>query len=224
MIRRRNPLKIVYPDRETYQKARQGWPEHFIDQCLERVWLAWENLYSASGSRLIKEEWNDIVQKERGLAALHVNEILELQSSEDLFVCKPEVDEFESLHSPKAMPPRYDIAFTLRKGNPRILFPLEAKIIEKSTSITAICKDFTDKYLTGKGAPLSNVAVLIGYLLSGNSKEAFSNIEKEISTTLTPSSSFPNKSHRESTSDREPSEQFSDRKFLCHWMICNLKN
>jgi len=120
------------------------------------------------------------------------------------------------------MPPRYDFAFQLRKGNPRVLFPVEAKIIEKPTKVSAICRDFSNKYITRKGAPLSNVAVLVGYLLSGQAKETFSNIEKIISTKLTSPNSFKNRFHRESVSDREPSKKFSDRKLFCHWMIFSL--
>jgi len=52
MIRRRNPLRIAYPDLETFQLASQGWPEHFINKCLNRVWLAWDNLQVAHGDKL----------------------------------------------------------------------------------------------------------------------------------------------------------------------------
>jgi len=123
MKRRKNLLRALYPDSETFDLVSRGFTQDFIYACLKRVWKGWDsvlkNEFSSKDVDPSKIDWMNIRQRERTLAFLHVCHIQEMQGVEDPFVAVHESPELESSHSDQAMPPAYDFAFYLRGGEPR---------------------------------------------------------------------------------------------------------
>lgn len=218
MKRRKNLLRSIYPDQETFSLASDGFRRDFIQSCLSRVWAGWDSVlereFAAKEIDPSKIDWMNIRQRERSLAFLHVSQIQEKQAIEDPFIVLHEPPEFESSHSDQAMPPAYDFAFYLRGGNRRIAFPIEAKYLKNEKDVKRICSDLSEKYLTAKGSPLSKSAVLVGYLLSGMPSDASRHIAQQLSCKLDSSESFPEKPHWESSHQRNQED------FICHWLIC----
>lgn len=217
MRRRENLFAILYPDEETFEAVSTGWRRDFVERCLSRVWEGWDGVLKQFSDRGIDPatlDWMGITQRERALAFLHFLQISELQSLKDPFTVTPEAPEFESLKSDRAMPPATDFAFHLRGGNARVALPVEAKYLESATDVARFCSDFSDKYLTKRASPLSEVAGLIGYLLSGRIADVHSEIESHLGILLEAEESFHPRPHWRSCSTRE------DREFACHWLLC----
>ena len=223
MIRRQNPLQSIWPDDETFAQVKSGWPAGFIQGVLSRIWQGWDRVVAKHGNKLSNLAWRELEQKERSLAALHAYQILELQNTDDLFICSTEAHELETTSSPQAMPPSYDFAFGLRGGNRRILFPVEAKVVKEAANVSEMVKDLTEKYHSGKGCPLSAVAALVGYLLTGEEKDVFRSIENKTSLSLSSADGFSEHRHKKSISTRVPPNAHLEASLECHWMICKVK-
>lgn len=218
MKARQNILRVVFPDVETFAAVRKGWPEGFITTCLSRLWVAWDDLlldFSRGQIDPASIDWGSVSQKERSLAYLHSMHALSRQRLEDPFIFRPEAHEMENSSS-RAMPPSYDFAFYLRAGNFRIAFPVEAKYLLDAGDVDRLCADLTQKFIPGVGAPLSPVAGLLGYLLSGKADDAFRAIEVHLTCLLGPASAFGDRPHRISRLHERASGQNLD----CHWLLC----
>lgn len=217
---RDNVLKLVFPDGETFDSVRKGWPEGFVISCLTRLWDAWDDLLTEFANKSIDPtaiDWLSVSQKERSLAYLHGMHAIARQRLEDPFLFRPEAHELESVSSSRAMPPSYDFAFYLRAGNFRIALPVEAKYLLDAGDVQRLCSDLTQKYLPGTGAPLSPVAGLLGYLLSGTADDAFVAIASHLACTLVSVSEFESRTHRISKSHSRPGNKL---KLDCHWLLC----
>jgi hypothetical protein len=111
--------------------------------------------------------------------------------------------ERETMMPPPSQPPQYDLAFVLR-ANERIMWPLEAKVLESDGkgSVRQYIKDVKNEFLTCRYAPFSNEGAMIGYLLSGNPAKAFENIATEIPCRLNAHHEFANRPHKVSEHKR----------------------
>lgn len=217
---RQNFLQVVIPDGETFAEVRRGWPEGFVIACLERIWCGWDDLLKYFARQNVDPaniRWEEITQKERSLAHLHSLQIIGRQRPEDPFLFKPESHEMETLHSSRAMPPSYDFSFYLRGGNYRIALPIEAKYLLHAQDIERLCADLTHKYQSGKGAPLSPTAGLLGYVLSGTPEDFFFSIEAFLSCTLSTVPEFFTRPHRIGS---HPRHLPWFKIFECHWIMC----
>jgi hypothetical protein len=220
MRSRQNILKVVFPNDTTFAAVRKSWPAGFVAACLTRLWVAWDDLLLDFKHRNVNPstvDWTGVAQKERSLAYLHSMQAINRQCVEDPFLFRPEAHEMESLSSARAMPPSYDFAFYLRGGNFRIALPVEAKYLSDADDVQRLCSDLTDKYMSGTGAPLTSIAGILGYILSGSPQDAFHRIEAHISCKLDFVPEFPSRDHRLSRRHKRlPPASPLD----CHWLLC----
>ena len=127
--------------------------------------------------------------------------------------------ERETMQPPPAQPPQYDLAFLLR-ADERIMWPLEAKVLETDSDVGEYVKDLNNEFLTCRYSPFSSEAAMLGYLLSGTPDKAFGKLEAKIPCTLISNLSFPSRPSRMSDHSRRvtPGKSYPIR-FRCHHLI-----
>ena len=127
--------------------------------------------------------------------------------------------ERETMRAPPAQPPEYDLAFVLR-ADERIMWPLEAKVLEKPGNVNAYVRDVTDEYLTCRYAPFSDSGAMLGYLLTGNSHDALNAIASRLGVTLQEVTSLPAATIRWSKHSRTvPTGKPYPPEFRCYHLI-----
>jgi len=130
--------------------------------------------------------------------------------------------ERESRLGGSAQPPQYDIAFQLR-CNPRIMWPLEAKVLRTDGGVAEYVNALKLNFLTCRYSPFSTEAGMLGYLLSGTPERTLDNIAKKGHWQLTPHQHFPDRHHRTSDHRRTvPQGKPYPVQFRCHHMILRL--
>ena len=150
--------------------------------------------------------------------------ISRVMTKDEPFDVQHEVPEFETSYSAKAQPPSYDIAFILR-ANERIIFPLEAKVLRTENTLSKYIKEINSNFLTCRYAPFSSQAGMLGYLLEGDPKKTFSNIETKVSCTLSEHPDFLEREHKISDHERSiPTGKRYPVKFRCHHLLLELTN
>ena len=87
------------------------------------------------------------------------------------------------MSAPPAQPHEYDLAFVFRTDE-RVMWPLEAKVLETPRRMSNYMRDLNEEYLTFRYAPFSNSAAMLGYLLTGRAGEAFLEIEGRLGQKL----------------------------------------
>jgi hypothetical protein len=130
--------------------------------------------------------------------------------------------EHESRKVAPAQPPQYDIAFVLY-DNPRIMWPLEAKVLRTDSGMAEYVKEIQLNFLTCRYSPFSNEAAMLGYLLVGSSEIAFANIAKKGKWELSAHNHFPKRNHRTSDHKRKvPEGKPYPIHFRCHHLLLQL--
>jgi len=128
--------------------------------------------------------------------------------------------ERETMLAPPAQPPAYDLAFVLR-GDPRVMWPAEAKILTSTRALADYLADIRDQYLTCRYAPFSASGAMLGYLLDGDPDEALVNISERLATTFTEKTPVdPDRPHRSTVHDRAvPAGKPYPTPFRCHHIV-----
>lgn len=127
--------------------------------------------------------------------------------------------ERETMQPPPAQPPQYDLAFILRE-NERIMWPLEAKVLETDTALSEYVKDLKNEFLTCRYSPFSSQAAMLAYLLRGNPDRVFRGIEAKVPCQLTPNPSFPTRPCRMSDHLRSvPAGKRYASSLRCHHLV-----
>ena len=127
--------------------------------------------------------------------------------------------ERETMMPPPSQPPQYDLAFVLR-ANERIMWPLEAKVLETDAKVGQYIKDINYEFLTCRYAPFSSEGAMVSYLLSGNPEKVFENIEAKIPCQLTTHPEFANRPHKFSEHKRSVKKgKPYPCEFRCHHLI-----
>jgi hypothetical protein len=75
----------------------------------------------------------------------------------------------------RGQPPEYDLAYVLR-ADERIMWPLEAKVLETDGDVGEYIKDLKNEFLTCRYAPFSSEGAMLAYLLSGKPEIVFGNL------------------------------------------------
>ena len=130
--------------------------------------------------------------------------------------------ERESRVGGSAQPPQYDIAFELR-CNPRIMWPLEAKVLRTDGGVAEYIKGLKSNFLTCRYSPFSSEAGMLGYLLSGIPERALDSIVRKGGWELAHHQHFLDRHHRTSDHRRTvPLGKPYPVEFRCHHMIFRL--
>jgi hypothetical protein len=121
-----------------------------------------------------------------------------------------------------AQPPQYDLAFVLYQ-NPKVMWPLEAKVLRSDGRVTQYVDDIRNEFLTGRYAPYANSSAMLGYLLQGSPAKVFANIEAAIACQLQSHPTFSTRHHRTSNHSRNLERaDFVSGLFQCHHLILEM--
>jgi len=193
----------AWPEDPAFKELALEWGETVSERILDWVWRAFDALRAGPIARVDLTE--PMEQLERDLTNLHFIQIQILWAREtDGFPALspvPEMSEFESRYSASAKPPAHDLGF-VNFENPRIVWPIEAKVVEKPSILGRYLTDVRDKFVAGIAAPFVGQAGMIGYLLSGRAGEVFAGLEPELSQPLKHPAAFATRDHRTSLHTR----------------------
>lgn len=202
-------------------------PTHF--QCLSNIFaanlvkkmssLVWDSYYRCKPG-LVKTfgHHHDLLQMERSITQILSDDIFKHFPIEAPFCFQQNRDEFASLKTSNAQPPQNDMAFYLISDS-RVSWPLEAKVLDTPTTIAEYIKDINDSFLTGKYAPYSDSAAMVGYLRKPDAITCKNALETSLKVPL----DCYNNSHWTSDHKRSmPIGGSAIQDFRCHHFIFEL--
>jgi hypothetical protein len=181
------------------------------------VWQAYDLLIDEVLSDIDFTQIDD--ELERSITQYLEQKIHRFMTGDEPFDVQHGPYEFETRMEAPAQSPQYDIAFFLRQ-NPRIMWPLEAKVLRTDGAIADYIDAIQNRFLTCRYAPFSSEAGMLGYLLSGEPSKVFNNIETALSCALRDHPAFSNRTHKTSEHQRMVQTGKSyPHDFRCHHLI-----
>lgn len=191
--------------------ARQ-WIDNSERQFLGLVWQA----YEVMRAKPPVAEGRDL---ERSITQLLEPRIRDVMTGDEPFYVQHSPFEHETMKSPPAQPPAYDLAFVLR-ADERIMWPLEAKVLETPGQIAAYVQEVKTQFLTCRYAPFSGSGAMLGYLLTGRPDEVFETIAARLDSVLGPVPSHPDRPNRLSRHARVvPAGKAYPADFSCYHLM-----
>ena len=218
---RRTPLDLAWPDREvTYVDLAGRWGRDAFDEMLEAVWKGYDDLFTDVIRNLDITQADD--ELERAITQILEPRIRRCLSGDEPWDVQHGPYEYATRKPSPAQPPQYDIAFVLRR-NPRIMWPLEAKILRNDGAIAPYVRDVQQEFLTGRYAPYVNGSAMLAYLLRGRPETVFRGISDRLACRLQPLRKFDAVRHRVSVHQREiENPDFLSGTFWCHHLVMKM--
>jgi hypothetical protein len=199
------------PDASFVALART-WVDDAAPQLLRFVWMAYDDMQ-------VHPPAIDGRDLERSITQLLEPRIRDAMSGDEPFYVQHSSFERESMAPPPAQPPCYDLAFVFR-ADERVLWPLEAKVLETPGTLAEYERDIREQYLTCRYAPFSASGAMLGYLLAGTASEALTQIARKLKRSLENVRDFPDRPHKLSTHKRSvPSGKPYPADFTCHHLV-----
>jgi hypothetical protein len=176
------------------------------------VWRAYDQLRHET-SRI------DSRDLERSITQLLEIRVHRAMSGDEPFYIQHGPYERETMKAAPAQPPQYDLAFVLN-ADERIMWPLEAKVLEKPSAVSDYAVDIREQFLTCRYAPFCGEGAMLGYLLSGTTTDAFKSIARKVPCKLTHHLIFSGRAHKTSRHQRTaPKGKLYPSDFLCHHLL-----
>ena len=198
-------------DRAFIALAR-SWMQNPARQLLGFIWLAYDSM-KASPPHV------DTKDLERSITQLLEPRMRDVMTGDEPFYVQHGPFERETMKAPPAQPPEYDLAFVFR-ADERIMWPMEAKVLETPKRVAAYVRDVKNEFLTCRYAPFSSSGAMLGYLLTGKPDDVFATIARNLGCTLEPVSEYPTKPSRLSQHKRHvPGGKPDPVEFDCYHMI-----
>ena len=216
----------AFPDAPEWDAIADAWSKDVVESMLSLIWEGYDRMKVKILSKVDFSQPSN--QLERMLTDAHATEITLLWKANhhgfETFLPKQEPWEPSSIKSPSAMPPSYDIGFE-NVNDPRLRWPVEAKLLTRSKDVKRYLDDLKLKYLPGIGAPFSTQAALLGYLLDGKVVDTIAAIQAALGVSLKLLPSFALREHHTSEHPRSVSGIHSGaiHTFVCHHMIAPLR-
>jgi len=215
VARRGNIFQKRYPNTGDFVELAKAWNPDAISVLIKLVWEGYDRLATDFLSKINGTE----EQLERSITQALGWRIRRGMTGDEPFEVQQEVYEFETSKSAQGQPPQYDIAFILI-ANERIIWPLEAKVLKSDIDVTEYVKEINNNFMTCRYAPFSSEGGMLGYLFSGDSNKAFTNIETEVPCILNAHPGFLGRDHKTSDHQRVvPSEKSYPVDFRCHHLL-----
>ena len=140
-------------------------------------------VWTAYGRMLVDRPIVDGRDLERSISQLLEPRVRDAMSGFEPFYVQHGTFERETMALPPAQPPEYDLAFVWR-ADERVIWPLEAKVLETPARLAEYDRDLRLEFLTCRYAPFTASGAMIGYLLSGKADEALQCIAAKIGVAL----------------------------------------
>lgn len=207
-------------EKPEFAELAREWPPTLTTRALKFVWLGYDLLQKDILRPIDCRKVNKQIEKSLSQPLqLRINRVM---TGDEPFDVQHEVPEFEMSYSDQAQPPSYDIAFILR-ANERIILPLEAKVLRTEKAVSKYVNEINLNFLTCRYAPFSSEAGMLGYLLKGNSRQAFDNISQRTPCHLCDHPDFLEREHKTSAHRRTvPMGKPFPGDFLCHHLILEI--
>jgi hypothetical protein len=183
-----------------------------VPQMLGYVWAGYAKMMSENPQV-------DPRDLERSITQLLAVRVRDLMGGHEPYYFEHGPHERETMLASPAQPPVYDLAFVFR-ADERVMWPLEAKVLETPNKISHYINDVKAEFLTCRYAPFSSGGAMLGYLLTGTPTAALDALEQKLGVSFTTVHGFPSDKHR--SSDHLRSVPFGKRypaAFTCHHMI-----
>lgn len=218
--RRLSIAEARYPTTSEFLKLSKVWSCDASNSFLRLIWNAYDCLIKEVLLQV------DVAQSdadlERSLTQLLEPRIRRLMSGDEPFYVQHGTYEHEIRAVPPAQPPQYDIAFVMNH-NPRIMWPMEAKVLRTDSAVAPYIRELKTNYLTCRYAPFSREAAMLGYLCSGDPDKVMWQLTKKIPCKLVHPRNFRDRPHKYSLHSRAvPRGKNYHARFKCHHMIMEI--
>ena len=221
MHRRLTIGEAFWPETPEFSTVATSWNRNTTTIMLGLIWKGYTILCSNMLFR-IEVTFTD-EQLERSITQFLTPKVRDCMTGFEPFDIEQGVYEFETRVSASAQPPLYDLAFVL-KSNPRIMWPLEAKVLKTDGDVSRYVKEIVSNFLTCRYAPFSGEGAMLGYLLTGDPAIALEHIENKVPCRMNDHPDFAVNNHKTSVHDRSvPAGKRYSSKFRCHHLIMPLK-
>jgi len=212
--------ELRWPDSADFVSVAKEWQADATTILLGFVWQGYDSFRKNVLSQIDCSQAED--QLERSITQYLTPEVRDAMTGYEPFHMEQGVYEFETRELAPSQPPLYDIAFVLRQ-NPRIMWPLEAKVLKTDGSVGEYVKEINNNFLTCRYAPFSSEAAMLGYLLAGNPTTAFRNIAEKAPCDMSDNVNFIERSHKISIHTRSvPQGKTYPVNFICHHLIMKM--
>lgn len=220
---RMTPLDLRWPNTPEFKQVAAIFSKNAVDQIVGAVWKGYEKLqveFIAHIDISLADE-----ELERTITQTLEPYIRDSLTGDEAYAVQHGRYETETRAKAPAQPPEYDIAFFL-KANGRIMWPLEAKIMRSPANVAPYIKDINNEFLSGRYAPFTTSAAMLGYLLSGTAPDAIVNISKHLGEALHPHTVFCQKYNHHISNHNRPlkNKTWASGDFECHHMIMLMTN
>lgn len=165
-----------------------AWMQRPAEQFLGLVWLAYDDMRTSQPAV-------DPRDLERSITQLLEPRIGDAMTGDEPFYVQHTPYEHETMKPPPAQPPEYDLAFVFR-ADERIMWPMEAKVLETPNAVSDYVRDLQREFLTCRYAPFSDSAAMLGYLLTGSPTDLFATLTNKLSSALHPIHEHPSRPNR----------------------------
>jgi hypothetical protein len=194
MMERRTFQQRAWPNTDEFMDLANKWAQSASDEICGYVWAGYEAFKREIRPRVGALTTNDLTLERSITQELtpFIKRCIPLESPYDVQHGRYET---ETLQSPQAQPPTYDISFFLAIS-PRLNFPVEAKVLPNDTSVSPYVSEITDNFLTCRYAPFSSEGIMLGYLISGTPINVFPAIAALLTANLVHHEKFPNQPHK----------------------------
>jgi len=197
-------------------EAAVSWMRHSEEAFVSYVWAGYDRMSQQRPAI----DGRDL---ERSITQLLEGVIRDEMSGDEPYFLQHSPFERETMQPPPAQPPAYDLAFVFR-ADPRVMWPLEAKVLLTPGSLADYVRDVRDQYLTCRYAPFSPSGGMLGYLLQGSAESALHNIATQLHCTLAPLTAFAPRPCAVSTHSRTvPVGKPYPAAFDCHHVVLAFK-
>jgi hypothetical protein len=212
--------EVRWKDTPDFVELAKEWKPDAITILLNFVWEGYDLLVSEVLSQINCDGTEE--QLERSITQSLERRIHKKMTDCHFFCVQHEVYEFETSKSAQAQPPQYDIAFILYE-NDRIMWPLEAKVLKTDGALGDYIKEINENFITCRYAPFSSQGGMLGYLFSGDSNKAFTNIATKVPCTLNDHPDFLTRDHKTSDHQRVvPPGKSYPAEFRCHHLLLKI--
>ena len=156
----------------------RAWMQNPAEKFLGFVWMAYDDMRTSRPTL-------DPRDLERSITQLLEPRVRDVMTGDESFYVQHTPYERETMKPPPAQPPEYDLAFVFR-ADERIMWPMEAKVLETPNAVADYVRDLQREFLTCRYAPFSDSGAMLGYLLTGSPNDLFARLAHRLSCTLHP--------------------------------------
>lgn len=219
-IQGRTPFDLQWPEIAEYVGLARNWSEDAVERMLQTVWDGYDAL---AMDLLAQIDMNEAEEElERTITQLLEPCIRQRLSGDEPYYIQHGPYEYATRQPAPAQPPQYDMAFVLHQ-NRRVMWPLEAKILRSDNTVARYVKAVKCEFLTGRYAPYTSSAAMLGYLLQGSPARAFGKIGVALACAMRTHGSFNTRNHRISDHSRNLTQPgFASGPFRCHHLMMTL--